>query len=654
MIANAFTGAVSGPSLRARLGAACRIAGMVIMVTCVLGGALSARAQTSADAEKPDITPAPTISVEEAALDPVTVTSHGISLYGDLKYGPDFHHFDYVNPEAPKGGTLVQSSIVAFDTLNPFTLKGNPASGIGVIYDSLMVSSADEPSSMYGLIARSVEMPEDRSFAIFHIDPRARFQDGSDITADDVVFSYEILLEKGSPVYRQIFSQIEKAEALDELTVKFTFKPGNNRETPMTVAGISIMPRKFWDGKDFSKTTFEIPVGSGPYKIDSIEAGRRITYKRDPDYWAADLPVNRGQNNFDTIRYETYLDPEVQRQAFLAGEYMLRSEHSSRDWNMAYDTPAVERGDIQKQFMPDELPTGMQAYVLNIRNPLFADRRVRRALQYGLDFQWLNRAMFYGAYDRTNSYFANSELAATGTPSGRELELLEPYRDQLPAELFTQPYTLPDFDAPNGRRTELRKSMTLLNEAGWEVRDKVLVNKETGEPFRFELIIRQPGLEKIALVVKSRLRQLGVQMDIRLIDTGQWVNRIQAFDFEATTFWWQQSLTPGNEQNVFWSSAAADQPGSRNFAGIKDPVVDAMINEVTAANSWDELVAATRALDRVLLWGDYVIPQWYLGGDRMVWWNVFGRPKTVPLHGMSIMRWWIDPEKSKQLQMGGY
>lgn len=636
---------------RGRLGAA--MTSILFASAFTLLAAVLPSAGTHAQEDsKPNINPAPTVAVDETDLAPLTTRSHGISLYGDLKYGPDFHHFDYVNPDAPKGGKLLQSSIVAFDTLNPFTLKGNAAAGIGLIYDSLMVSSADEPSSMYGLIAREIELPQDRSFAIFHLDPRAKFQDGSDITAEDVKFSYEILLEKGSPVYRQVFSQIEGAEIIDELTVKFTFKPGNNRETPLTVAGISIMPKKFWDGKDFAKTTFEIPVGSGAYKVASIEAGRRITYERDPNYWAANLPVNRGQNNFDTIQYDTYLDPEVQRQAFLAGEYMIRSEHSSRDWNTAYNTPAVERGDIQKEFMPDNLPVGMQAYVMNNRLPIFSDQRVRRALQYGFDFQWLNRAMFYGAYSRTDSFFVNSELAATGIPTGDELALLEPYRDQLPARLFTEPYTLPDFDAPNGRREALREAMTLLNEAGWEVRDKVLVNKETGQPFRFELIIRQPGLEKIALVVKSRLKQLGVEMDIRLIDTGQWVNRIQAFDFEVTTFWWQQSLTPGNEQRVFWSSEAADQPGSRNFAGIKNPVVDAMIENITSANSWEELVAATRALDRVLLWGDYVIPQYYLGGDRMVWWNIFGRPDEVPLQGMSVMRWWIDPEKAAKLQMG--
>ncbi|MBX2832088.1 MAG: extracellular solute-binding protein [Rhodospirillales bacterium] len=626
--------------------------GLAVSMTALSAG-LTLQESQAQEADKPQINPAPTVMVEQVELDPVTTISHGISLYGDLKYGPNFHHFDYVNPDAPKGGTLIQSTIVAFDTLNPFTLKGTSAAGLGLIYDSLMVASSDEPYAMYGLIARSIEVPNDRSFAIFHLDPRARFQDGSEITADDVVFSYEVLVEKGSPVYRQYFSQIEAAEALDELTVKFTFKPGINRETPMTAAGIPIMPKSFWEGKDFSKTTFEIPVGSGAYKVASIEAGRRITYERVKDYWAADFPVNRGQSNFDTIRYDTYLDPEVERQAFLAGEYMLRSEHSSRDWNTAYDTPAVQRGDIQKEFMPDNLPVGMQAYVLNNRLPMFSDWRVRKALQYGFDFQWLSQAMFYGAYKRTDSYFVNSELASRGVPSGDELALLEPYRDQLPADLFTKPFTLPDFDAQNGRRNALREAMTLLNEAGWEVRDKVLVNKETGQPFRFEIIIRQPGLEKIALVMKSRLKQLGVEMDIRLIDTGQWVNRIQAFDFEVTTFWWTQALTPGNEQRIFWSSEAADQAGSRNFAGIKNPVVDAMIDKVASADSWHELVTATRALDRVLLWGYYVIPQYYLGGDRLVWWNIFGRPDTIPLKGESIMRWWIDPDKAAKLQMGG-
>lgn len=610
-----------------------------------------AAAQTG---DKPDITPAPTVPVAEEQLSPLTTVSHGISLYGDLKYGPDFRHFDYVNPDAPKGGTLVQSSIVSFDTLNPFTLKGTAASGLGLMYDSLMVSSADEPSSLYGLIARSIEYPMDRSFAIFHLDPRARFQDGTDITADDVVFSFNILIEKGSPVYRQYYAQVDKVEAIDDLTVRFDFKPGNNRELPMIVAELSILPRHYWEGRDFSQTTFDVPVGSGAYKIKSFEAGRQITYERVKDYWAADLPVNRGSNNYDTLRFDTYLDPDVSRQAFFAGEYMIRSEHSSREWSTAYNTPAIQNGEIKKEFLPDHLPNGMQAYVFNTRKPLFSDIRVREALQYAFDFEWLNRAMFYGAYKRNVSYFANSDLAATGVPEGEELDILKGFRSQLPPELFSQPLQLPNFDPPNGRREALRHSMKLLQDAGWELRDMQLVNSKTGEPFRFELIIRQPGLEKIALVLKARLRQLGVTMDIRMIDTGQWVNRIQAFDFDMTTFWWTQSLSPGNEQRFFWSSEAADQPGSRNFAGIKNPVIDELIDLVIEANSRESLVQRVRALDRVLQWGYYVIPQYYLGGDRMAYWDVFGRPDEVPLKGTSVMTWWIDPEKSRRLKMGGY
>ncbi|WP_277278235.1 extracellular solute-binding protein [Thalassospira lucentensis] len=604
--------------------------------------------------EMPKIVAAPTISVDEEQLAPVTTVSHGISLYGDMKYGPDFRNFDYVNPDAPKGGTLVQGSSVSFDTLNPYTLKGTPASGLGLMYDSLMVGSADEPSTHYGLIARSIEYPADRSFAIFHLDPRARFQDGTDITADDVVFSFNILIEKGSPVYRQYYAQVDKVEALDDLTVRFDFKPGNNRELPMIVADLAIMPKHYWEGRDFSKTTFDIPVGSGAYKIQSIEAGRRITYERVKDYWAADLPVNRGSNNYDTIRYDTYRDLDVERQAFFAGEYLVRSEHSSREWNTAYNTPAVQNGKIKKEFLPDNLPNGMQAYVFNTRKPLFSDRRVREALQYAFDFEWLNRAMFYGAYKRNVSYFANSELAATGLPTGEELGILKGFKSKLPPELFTEPPYLPNFDPPNGRREALRHSIKLLQEAGWELRDQQLINSKTGQPFRFELIIRQPGLEKIALVLKARLRQLGVTLDIRLIDTGQWINRIQAYDFDMTTFWWQQSLSPGNEQQIFWSSSAANQPGTRNFAGISDPVIDELIGLVIDANNRETLVQRVRALDRVLQWGFYVIPQYYLGGDRMAYWDVFGRPDTVPLKGTSVMTWWIDPEKSRKLNKGGY
>ncbi|AUG55208.1 hypothetical protein CSC3H3_17915 [Thalassospira marina] len=634
---------------KARFGTASAILAALLAFGCA-----SVAHVAYAEEAKPNITPAPTISVSEEPLATLARPEYAISLYGDLKYGPGFTHFDYVNPDAPKGGTLLDSSTGSFDTLNPFILKGDPAAGLGLMYDTLLVQSLDEPFSEYGLVAQKVEVPEDRSYATFFINPKARFQDDTPITADDVIFSFNTLVEKGNPTYRQYYASVDHLEKLDDLTVKFVFKPGDNLELPLILGDIPILPEHYWKDRDFTKTTFDIPVGSGPYKIKNFEPGRHITYERVKNYWAKDVPSAKGMYNFDTIRYDYYRDLDVERQAFFAGEYYYRSEHSSREWATGYDKPAVRNGNIKKELIPNHQPRGMQGFVLNARRPLFADHRVRRALQYAMDFQWLNRAMFYGAYQRTDSYFVNSELASSGLPQGEELEVLNKFRDQLPADLFTKPYSLPNYDAENGRRMALRESMTLLNEAGWELRDQKLVNKKTGEPFRFSLMLRQPGFDKIALMMQARLRQLGIEMDFRLIDTGQWINRLQSYDFDMTSFWWQQSLSPGNEQRFYWSSAAADQPGNRNFAGIKDPVVDQIIDLVISAESRESLVQRTRALDRVLLWGDYTIPQWYQASDRMAYWDIFGRPSVVPTKGNSIMTWWIDPEKSKNLGKGGY
>jgi len=621
------------------------IAGCVVLAWPVI---------SPAEEAKPNITPAPTVAVSEEPLASLARPEYAISLYGDLKYGPGFTHFDYVNPDAPKGGTLLDSWTGSFDSLNPYILKGDPAIGLGLMYDTLMVSSDDEPFSEYGLVAQKIEVPEDRSYATFFINPKARFQDNIPITADDVIFSFNALIEKGNPLYRQYYASVDHLEKLDDLTVKFVFKPGDNLELPLILGQVPVLPAHYWKDRDFTKTTFEIPVGSGPYKIRDFEPGRHITYERVKNYWAKDLPSVKGMYNFDTIRYDYYRDLDVERQAFFAGEYYYRGEHSSREWSTGYDKPPVRNGDIKKELIPNHQPRGMQGFVMNTRRPIFADHRVRRALQYAMDFQWLNRAMFYGAYQRTDSYFSNSELASSGLPKGEELEVLNRFRDQLPPDIFTKPYSLPDYDQENGRRKALRESMTLLNDAGWVLRDRKLVNEKTGELFHFNLLLRQPGFEKIALMMQARLRQLGIEMDFRLVDTGQWINRIQAHDFDMTTFWWQQTLSPGNEQRDFWSSAAADQPGSRNFAGIKDPVVDQIIDLVISADSRDSLVQRTRALDRVLLWGDYTIPQWYQPADRLAYWNIFGRPSVVPTKGNSMMTWWIDPEKSKKLGKGGY
>ncbi|WP_245835173.1 extracellular solute-binding protein [Thalassospira mesophila] len=609
---------------------------------------------SQAEEAKPNITPAPTVAVSEEPLASLARPEYAISLYGDLKYGPEFTHFDYVNPDAPKGGTLLDSSTGSFDTLNPFILKGDAAIGLGLMYDTLLVQSMDEPFSEYGLVAQKVEVPQDRSYATFFINPAARFSDDTRITADDVIFSFNTLIEKGNPTYRQYYASVDHLEKLDDLTVKFVFKPGDNLELPLILGDIPVLPAHYWKDKDFSKTTFDIPVGSGPYMIKDFEPGRHITYVRNKNYWAKDVPSVKGMYNFDTIRYDYYRDLDVERQAFFAGEYYYRGEFSSREWATGYDKPPVRNGNIKKDLIPNHQPRGMQGFIMNARRPLFADHRVRRALQYAMDFQWLNRAMFYGAYQRTDSYFVNSELAATGLPHGEELDILNKFRDKLPPDLFTKPYSLPDYDQENGRRKALREAMTLLNDAGWELRDQKLVNKKTGEPFRFSLMLRQPGFEKIALMMQTRLRQLGIEMDFRLIDSGQWINRLQSYDFDMTSFWWQQSLSPGNEQRFYWSSAAADQPGSRNFAGIKDPVVDQIIDLVISASNRDSLVQRTRALDRVLLWGDYTIPQWYQPADRLAYWNIFGRPSVVPTKGNSMMTWWIDPDKSKKLGKGGY
>ena len=627
-----------------------RITGAVLAV-CI---AVFSTGSALAAAAKPHITPAPTIPVTEEPLASLAQPEYAISLYGDLKYGPDFTHFDYVNPDAPKGGTLRDSATGSFDSLNPFILKGTPAVGLGMMYDTLLVGSLDEPFSEYGLVAQKVEVPKDRSYVTFFINPKARFQDDTPITADDVIFSFNTLIEKGSPLYRQYYASVDHVEKLDDLTVKFVFKPGDNLELPLILGQVQVLPKHYWKDRDFSKTTFEPPVGSGPYKIKDFEPGRHITYERVKNYWAKDLPSVKGMYNFDTIRYDYYRDLDVERQAFFAGEYYYRSEHSSKYWATGYDKPAVRNGTIKKELIPNHRSRGMQGFVMNTRRPIFADPRVRRALQYAMDFQWLNRAMFYGAYTRTNSYFVNSELASSGLPKGEELDILNKYRDQLPPELFTQPYTLPNYDQEDGRRKALRESMKLLQQAGWELRDMKLVNKKTGEPFRFSLMLRQPGFDKIALMMQARLRQLGIEMDFRLIDTGQWINRIQSFDFDMTTFWWQQSLSPGNEQRDDWSSKAADQPGSRNFAGIKDPVVDKIVDLVISAESRKSLVQRTRALDRVLLWGNYTIPQWYQPADRLAYWDIFGRPSVVPTKGNSMMTWWIDPAKSKKLGKGGY
>ena len=573
--------------------------------------------------------------------------AHGIAMHGDLKYGPGFTHFDYVNPDAPKGGELRLYALGTFDSFNPFIIKGNPDDGSGRIYDTLLTPSADEPFSEYGLLAESVETPPDRSWVTFRLRKEARWHDGQPVTADDVLWSYEALRSKGQPFYRAYYANVDKAEKLDERTVKFTFKPGENRELPLIMGQLTVLPKHYWASREFDATTLDPPLGSGPYRIGTFEAGRWSSYERVPNYWGKDLAVNRGRHNFDRVRYDYYQNMTVAQEALKAGAYDLRVEASSKDWATAYDAPAVREGRLVKGEFPHSRPAGMQGYAFNMRRPLFQDRRVRQAIGYALDFEWANRALFYGQYTRSRSYFGNSELAANGIPQGAELAVLEPLRDKLPPEVFAQEYQPPVTDGSGNMRENLRQAYDLLKAAGWTVdpKTKKLVNAQ-GQPFEFEILLIDPAYERITLPFAKNLERLGVTARVRTVDTAQYKKRVDDFDFDMVIWAWPQTLSPGNEQRSYWSSAYADQPGNPNVVGLKDPVIDALVEQVIAAPDRANLVARVHALDRALQWGFYVVPNWYIGYDRIAYWDKFGRPEVIPAQGVQLDAWWYDPAKA--------
>jgi len=568
--------------------------------------------------------------------------AHGLSIHGDLKYGPGFTHFAYVNPRAPKGGSVTLRAIGTFDNLNPFILKGVPAAGIGTTFDTLTVASSDEPSSEYGLVAETIETPADRSWVAFTLRPEARFHDGSPMTVEDVIWTFETLRTKGHPLYRSYYAQVASVEKTGPRTVKFTFKGAENRELPVIVGQLPVLSRAYWAGREFAKTTLEAPLGSGPYRVESLETGRSITYRRVNDYWAATLPVNVGRYNFDTIRYDYYRDDTVALEAFKAGGYDFRSEASSKNWATAYDLPAVRDGRIRKEEIPNEVPTGMQGWVYNTRRGIFSDPRVREALAAAFDFEWSNAHLFYNAYTRTRSYFSNSELASRGLPSEAELQVLTPFRGRVPNDVFTREYQPPS-TVPGGLRPNLVHALELLKQAGWVVRDMRLVNAETGRPMTFEILIDEPSFERIALPFVKNLERLGVAARLRTVDAAQYQYRLKQFDFDMTVAVFPQSLSPGNEQIDYWASSSADIPGSRNLAGVRDPVVDRLVALVISAPTRPELVARTRALDRVLLWGHYVIPQFHIAAFRVAYWNRFGRPAVSPKYDLGFDTWWIEP-----------
>ena len=588
------------------------------------------------------------ISATGQAETAVTV-SHALAMHGQPKYGPDFTHFDYVNPQAPRGGMIRLADDGTFDSFNPFIPKGNPAIGPNY-FESLLESSADEPFTMYGLIAESITVPEDRSWVIFTLRPQARWHDGKPITVDDVIWSFNTLKTKGRPFYRFYYGSVSKAEQVGERQVKFTFSEAGNRELPLIIGQMTILPKHYWDTRDFERTTLEPPLTSGPYRIENFEPGRFWVMQRVRDYWGADLPVTQGQNNFDTIRTEYFRDSTVIREALKSGVIDFYEENQAKAWALDYDVPAVRNGWLQKEAIPHEQPTGMQAFVFNTRRAVFHDRTVRRALAYAFDFEWTNQHLFFGQYTRTESYFSNSELAATDLPQGEELAILERYRDRLPPEVFTTPYHAPSTDGSGWPRQNLRQAFALLKEAGWEVQDLVMRRRDTGEPMQFEILLTSPAFERIVLPFVRNLTRLGINARVRLVDQSQYINRLRTFDFDMIIGSWGQSESPGNEQRNYWSSAAATAPGARNYAGIRDPVIDELIELLIQAPDRESLVARTRALDRVLLHGYYVIPNWHLRFQRILYWDKFSRPATTAKFGTSTTLWWFDADKAARLE----
>ena len=577
------------------------------------------------------------------AADETQAPGYGIAVFGKLKYPDDFKHFDYVNPDAPKGGTLKLSAVGTFDSLNPFIVKGTKSPGISIVFDSLMIGSLDEPQSYYGLIAQSASLAKDHSFIEFTMRPQAKFHDGSPITADDVVFSFNTLKKEGDPTYRISYDPISSVVKIDDHKVRFNFSDKTKRELPLIAASMPIFSQKYYSTHEFNKTTLESPLGSGPYKVKSLDAGRNIVYERVSDYWAKDLPVALGSYNMETIRYDMYRDETVALEAFKAGEYDMREENIARVWATGYDSAALLQGKIKKEVMSHSIPQGMQGFVFNVRRAKFADAKVREAIAQTLDFEWMNKSLFFGAYKRDTSFFLNTPYAATGLPDAEETALLTPYKDKLPPELFNRAFALPVTDGSGENREQLVKADILLTQAGWIIKDGKRVNAKTGEVLSVEFLLQSPSYERVASPMRKHLKRLGIEANIRIVDDAQYIKRLETFDYDIIMDVFNKWVFfPGNEQLTYWHSSQADQQGSNNHAGVKSDVVDALLAKITSATTEEQLRAPARALDRVLLWEHYTIPNWYLGAFRLAYWDKFGRPATAPKYSHGFPQtWWI-------------
>ncbi|MGB6997353.1 MAG: extracellular solute-binding protein [Pseudolabrys sp.] len=584
---------------------------------------------------------------------------HALSLFGDIKYPEGFKHFDYVNPNAPQGGTLRQSALGTFDNFNTVVsgVKGSIAIGTELYTETLTTPSLDEVSTEYGLLAEAISYPADYSAVTYRLRAKARWHDGKPITSDDVLFSFDVL-KKNSPFYGAYYRHVVKVETTGEREVTFTFDGPGNRELPQIVGQLPVLPKHWWEGtdksgrrRDVTQTTLEPPLGSGPYRLKDFAPGRTLVYEKVDDYWGKDLNVIIGTRNFQTIRYEFFRDSTVALEAFKGDQVDWRFENSAKEWANSYDFPAVRDKRVVREEFPTRNIGVMQAFAFNIRRDKFKDPRVRRAFNFVFDFEEMNRQLFFGQYKRIASFFEGTELAATGVPSGKELEILETVRDKVPDELFTKPYTNPVGGNPEAVRNNLREALRLFREAGYEVKDTRLVDARSGKQFAVEFLVDEPAAERFVLFYKPSLDRLGMTVNVRVVDAAQYENRLRQWDFDIIVASWAQSLSPGNEQRGFWSSQAADQPGSRNLIGIKNPAVDSLIERVIFTRDREDLVAATRALDRVLLWNFYVVPQWTYGKQRTARWDRFGHPETMPKYGASAFPtiWWWDAARAAKV-----
>ena len=581
-----------------------------------------------------------------------TNISHAISMHGDPKYEENFLNLEYIDTNSIKGGSIVRSAIGTFDSFNPFILKGTAAAGVGALYETLTTGSSDEAFTEYGLLAESIEWPDDRSWVSFEIRKEARWHDGEKISADDVIWTFNTLMEKGHPFYKYYYGDVSEVIKEDELKVRFNFKNNTNKELVLIVGQLPVLPKHYWKDKNFEETTLEIPIGSGPYKIKTFDSGRSITYELNKEYWGFknNIPIKIGKDNFGTIRYDYYKDRGIEREAFKSGEIDFFSENSSKEWATSYSIDAVEKGLIVKELIQHENPQGMQGFAFNLRKDKFKDRRVRKALSNAFDFEWSNKNLFFDAYKRTDSFFENSELASSGLPSKEELKHLNPYFDILPNEIFSQEFKNPVTDGSGYMREQLQEAAELLKVSGWQLIDGKLIDPSTQENFSFEILLRSPAFERIVFPFKDNLEKLGIDVEVRTIDSAQYQKRLESFDFDMVVQSFSQSLSPGNEQRSFWGSDAADTNGSRNIIGIKNYAVDGLIDSLINAKDRQELITVTKALDRVLLWNYYVIPQWHISSYRVLYWNFFDQPKIKPKYSLGFDTWWVNNNKFEQVR----